>query len=137
MPRYLEIDLAGVTVTAVLREDVAPKTVAALVDVLPVTARAAHCICSGECIWFTSDRLPVPEPENATAYMSQGDIVLGPRHEFVIAYGRRCAMRGFSGYYPANAFAMVRDLDAMDRFAEVSRKTLTEGAQTITVRLKP
>jgi hypothetical protein len=136
MPRYLAIELGGVTVRAVLREDVAPRTVAALVGALPITARAAHCICSGECVFFTSEQLPLVDPENATAYVSQGDVVLGPRRELVIVYGRRCSMRGFSGYYPSNAFAMVRDLDAMDRFAEIGRKTLMEGAKPITVRLE-
>lgn len=137
MPRYLEVDLAGVPVHALLREDVAPKTIDALLKVLPMSARAMHCTCSGECVWFDSERLPVVAPENSTVYLSQGDIVLGPSHEFVIAYGRRCAMRGFSGYHPCNVFAIVRDLDAMDRFAEVCRKIKMDGAKPITVRLRP
>lgn len=138
MARYIEIELNGVTVKAVLREDGAPRTVAAVVQALPLSGRAIHCICSGECVWFESEQVPlvpaVGMEENLTIYFSQGDIALGPRHEFLIIYGRRCASRSLRGYVPYSAFAMVRDLDAMDRFAKVAAPIMSDGSGEIRVR---
>jgi len=136
MAQHIEVELNGVVVTALLLEDAAPKTVDALVKALPMSSKAIHCICSGECVWFQHDHVPIVEEENATTYFSQGDISLGYKHEFVIAYGRRCAARGFKGYMRFNVFAMVRDLDAMDRFAAVSAPIMSDGTGTISVRLK-
>jgi len=134
MAREIEVVLEGIAVNAVLREDAAPKTVAALLRALPITSTAVHCICSGECIWFKSDQVPIAFPETETVYLSQGDIALGYDNDFLIAYGRRCSTRGFKGYLPYNPIAVVRDLDAMERFAKVAHSIEFEGGKAISVR---
>lgn len=135
MSERIEISLEDIKVTAVLRDDVAPKTVDLFVRSLPLSSKAVHCICSGECIWFKDDSVPFALPENETIYLSQGDIALGYDHDFLIAYGRRCATRGFAGYLKYNPIAMVRDMDAMDAFAERAKAIEREGEKVITVTL--
>ena len=134
MAEYIEITLNGATVQAVLREDLAPKTVAAVKAALPIESPAIHCMCSGECVWLLDDRVPLVEEENAFTYMSQGDICIGYKHELVIVYGRRCATRGRKGYMYFNVFAEVRDLDAMDRFAKECEPIMSMGSGIIEVR---
>ena len=134
MPEYIEISLNGASVRAVLLEDQAPQSVAAVRDALPIESPAIHCMCSGECVWLLDDRVPLVEEENAFTYMSQGDICIGYKHEIVIVYGRRCATRGRKGYMHFNVFAMVRDLDAMDRFAKECEPIMSMGSGIIQIR---
>jgi hypothetical protein len=134
--REIEIELEGSVVTACLLEDTAPKTVAAFLEALPLSSNAIHCICSGECVWFQDDAVPIATKENETVYLSQGDIAIGYDHDFLIAYGRRCATRGFRGWLPYNPIATVRDMDAMDAFAKVAHATEFEGQKSISVRLR-
>lgn len=137
VPEQIELQLEDVIVNAVVRFDVAPINAAAFLKALPITSRAAHCICSGECVWFKTESVPIAQPENETVYLSQGDIAIGYDHDFLIAYGRRCSTRGFAGYLKYNPIAMVRDMDAMDRFAAVAAATEFDGAKPITVRIAP
>lgn len=130
----IEIELNGIVVTAEMRPDMAPKTVEAIWEALPIVSPAIHCICSGECVWLQHDDVPVVPEENATTYFSQGDISLGYKHEIVIAYGRRCAARGFKGYMHFNVFAMVQDRSGMDPFAEVSASIMSQGTGDLIIR---
>jgi hypothetical protein len=134
MSEYIEVTLNGASVQAVLLEDQAPKTVAAVKAALPIQSPAIHCMCSGECVWLQDDAVPLVEEENAFTYMSQGDICIGYKHEIVIVYGRRCATRGRKGYMHFNVFATVRDLDAMDRFAQECEPIMSMGSGIIEVR---
>lgn len=135
MSEYIEIELNGATVQALLLAEEAPQTVAAIKEALPVTSKAIHCMCSGECVWLQDDGVPKVEEENPQTYMSQGDISIGYKHELVIAYGRRCATRGKKGYMHFNVFAEVRDIEAMNRFAKECEPIMSDGSGMISVRL--
>ena len=132
----MEIELESVKVVATFLEEQAPKTCKAMSEALPLDAEAKHSTWSGNAIWFVSDKLPVVEPENAFCLMSQGDVVIYPGiKEVMVIYGRRAFSRGPStDNSPANVFAVVRDLDAMDRFAEKARNLVNVGAKRICLR---
>ena len=155
--RRVAIIIAGRQVAvADLRDDVAPKTAAAIWDALPIHGSLRHCTSSGECVFFGVDALlsidtrpnatasstlssthalvhgpPLIEPENLTCYVSQGDIVLTPDKACIMVYGRRCVVRAYVGELPSNAFAMIRDPDELDEFELVAKQTLFEGAKSI------
>jgi len=77
---------------------------------------------------MTGTVIPVETP---TVYLSEGDVALGPAHELVVAYGRRCGMRGYGGYHPVTPFAIVKDLDAFKEFAEQCQLITLEGAMQL------
>jgi hypothetical protein len=132
----MEIKLEGVKVAATLLEEEAPETCEALWNVLPLEAEAKHCAYSGMCIYFKSHKLPIVKPENSSCFVSRGDVVLYPRDpEFLIVYGRRCFLRGpVTDTSPTNVFAVVRDLDAVEKFAEKAADLLNVGAKKIFLR---
>ncbi|HWU37992.1 MAG TPA: cyclophilin-like fold protein [Candidatus Acidoferrum sp.] len=89
--KQIEIEFGGVTFTATLHEDKAPKTVAALWKILPIDDPAAvHAMWSGEMFHLTPKivDLGVQEVENAKAYQWPGEIVFYPPiQEIAICYG--------------------------------------------------
>ncbi len=89
--KKIEIEFGGVTFTATLHEDKAPKTVAALWKALPIDDPAAvHAMWSGEMFHLTPKivDLGVLEVENAKAYQWPGEIVFYPPiQEIAICYG--------------------------------------------------
>jgi hypothetical protein len=89
--KQIEIEFGGVTFTATLHEDKAPKTVAALWKALPIDDPAAvHAMWSGEMFHLTPKivDLGVQEVENGKSYQWPGEIVFYPPiQEIAICYG--------------------------------------------------
>jgi len=150
---HIDGEYAG---AAILREDVAPRTSAAIWDALPIEGKLMHGTSSGEAVFFavdvplSIDLVPnalgssdlavgnvvahgetVVPPENATCYVSQGDFVLTPYKACLIAYGRRAIIRSYVGELPSNAFAFVREPSELDALERLCKATLAHGAKRI------
>jgi hypothetical protein len=133
--RKIEIELEGVRVVATLLEDKAPKTSEAFWKILPLEADAKHCTLSGECVFFTHDKIPKVEPENHSPFVSQGDIVLSPDREIIIVHGRKCLLRTYTTiYHPSNHFAIIDHSENLEKFEKVAENLKNVGAKKIVFR---
>jgi hypothetical protein len=147
MVKEIEIEMEGVVIVGTLMDGdewgQAPKACDAFLKTLPINAKAMHGMWSGNIVVVESAKIPEVEPENPTIFLSQGDIGIVPNRygrkvgELIIAYGRRVSMRGtHTGKEPVNVFAEVKDIDSMEKFAEVCRRTRLEGLKEINIRLR-
>ncbi len=135
-PPMLEIVAAGFAFRARFEEAAAPGTVAAFRAILPFEDRLIHCRWSGESNWIPwGDRELGLGPENATCYPAPGQLLLYPggvsETELLFPYGH-CAFASKAGALAGNHFATV--VEGGERFAELGRLTLWEGAQPISFR---
>ena len=90
----LELELDGVTVTARLLDEDAPRTCRALWDALPFEALVVHSRWAGARLHTRThpkiDVGPISYPfiENPSAYQAPGDVVVWPlNNELMISYG--------------------------------------------------
>ncbi len=137
MRRVLEIVAAGFRFRARFEELEAPATVAAFKATLPFEDRIIHCRWSGESNWIPwGDRELGIGAENATCYPAPGQLLLYPggvsETELLFPYGH-CAFGSKAGALAGNHFATI--VEGGERFAELGRLTLWEGAQPISFRL--
>jgi uncharacterized protein DUF3830 len=133
----LEIAAAGFTFRARFEEIEAPATVAAFKAILPFEDRIIHCRWSGESNWIPwGDRKLGIGPENATCFPAPGQLLLYPggvsETELLFPYGH-CAFGSKAGALAGNHFATI--VEGGERFAELGRLTLWDGAQPISFRL--
>ncbi len=131
----LEID--GEQFSGILHPEKAPKTVGALLKLLPYQTRVIHARFSGEAMWtpLPTD-FPVDVPlENQTSYPSKGELLYYPgfvsEKEVLIPYGA-AVFSSRVGQLPGNHFATITD--NLDKLAEMGKKVLWEGAKNITFR---
>lgn len=133
----ITIVAGGFTFAARLEHAAAPRTVAALLRLLPLTSRIIHVRWSGEAGWvpFGELELGLP-PENATSYPHPGQILLYPggvsETELLIAYGHvRFASK--AGQLAGNHCATIEAEHAQLRM--LGQKLLWDGAQDIAITL--
>ena len=134
LPSVLRITVGGFELEARLEENAAPKTIAALRDLLPLESRLVQARWSGEAAWvpmgFELDlRLG---PENANSYPAAGELLLYPgglsEVEILFPYGATC-FASKMGQLAGNHFATITG--GREQLAELGRRVLWEGAQDI------
>ena len=131
----ITITSAGFTFRARLEVDAAPRTVAALRRLLPLTSRIIHVRWSGEAGWVPFGDLELGlGPENSTSYPHPGQILLYPggvsETELLLAYGHvRFASK--AGQLAGNHCATIET--GHEQLRILGKKLLWEGAQEIVI----
>jgi len=131
----LKITIADTRFDARLETETAPKTCAAFARCMPFSGQTIHVRWSGEGLWIPlGDRDFGVGYENHTSFPAPGQIVLYPggisETEILIAYGGiRFASK--MGQLAGNHFITITS--GLDALAEIGRKTLWEGAQTLRI----
>jgi hypothetical protein len=133
-PREIELHVGAATGRALLWEDLAPKTVAALIEAMPLEAPLLHCKWSGRAV-FASVGVPgLAVLESPVTSVYPGVLVLRPPEagasaaELLIAYGD-AEFRWPDGRRYVTPFAELRPgaellLAAMARTGEEGKITL-------------
>jgi hypothetical protein len=139
--RRLQIDFDGVTVGAVLLENLAPKTTQALASVLPLDTQATNDTWGGPVtrVWGSGSdgslQLSVTELESAKHLVWPGYVYFDPRKKMLrVCYGIDADIKDVGGAIPVTPVAAIDRAD-VERFAAVARRQLTEGKKRIAVRL--
>lgn len=118
----------------VLYFEEAPKTVLAFLETLPFTRTWIHASVSGQEIWIDdAPRLLVPQ-ENASVFVSPGEVVIGP------VKPKRNRVAGCMGIYygegkgldAGNVFAKVVDRD-YEQLKQLGKDIWHKGAQRLCV----
>jgi hypothetical protein len=132
----LEFQKGGVFVARLLTAE-APKTCATIQSRLPFTYRFHHSIVSGQALVTLPPDLTVERenqrvagvPPGTLAFLVKDEPVLVP-DEIYIAYGLFIS-RGLTVdmKQPVNIFARVEE--KLDELAQVGRRVLMEGAETV------
>jgi hypothetical protein len=132
----LEFQKGGVFVARLLTAE-APKTCASIQRRLPFTYRFHHSIVSGQALVTLPPDLTVERenqrvagvPPGTVAFLVKDEPVLVP-DEIYIAYGLFIS-RGLTVdmKQPVNVFARVEE--KLDELAQVGRRVLMEGAETV------
>ncbi|HYB04002.1 MAG TPA: DUF3830 family protein [Nitrososphaerales archaeon] len=128
------LDIDGEPFSANLHPGRAPKTVEALLKLLPYRSRVVHARFSGEAIW-----IPLPADfsmnvplENQTSYPSRGELLYYPGFvsdkEVLIPYGATI-FSSRVGQLPGNHFATVEG--KLDKLAELGTRVLWEGLKKL------
>jgi hypothetical protein len=134
------LDINNEQFSAKLHPERAPKTVEALLKLLPYRSKVIHARFSGEAIWVPLPAdFPMDVPlENQTSYPSKGELLYYPgfvsEKEVLIPYGATI-FSSRVGQLPGNHFATVEG--KLDKLAELGTRTLWEGAKEITIRKGP
>ncbi len=117
-----------------LEEEAAPRTVAAVRELLPLESKLIQARWSGESAWVPLgwDVELGLGPENASSYPAAGELLLYPgglsEVEILFPYGATC-FASKMGQLAGNHFATIED--GRDQLAELGRIVLWEGAQAI------
>ena len=119
-----------------LETEAAPKTVAAILKVLPYSERIIHVRWSGEACWIPLGDLDFGLGyENATSHPAPGQMILYPggvsETEILLAYGP-VAFASKAGPLAGNHFLTITD--RLDVLARLGRETLWTGAKTMVLR---
>ena len=129
----LAITVGSFGFTARLEDD-APKTLAALRELLPLRSQLVQARWSGESAWVPMGwELELDlGPENANSYPAAGELLLYPgglsEVEILFPYGATC-FASKMGQLAGNHFATIEE--GRERLAELGRVVLWEGAQPI------
>jgi hypothetical protein len=137
MSRRVEIEIAGVIVTAVLLEELAPRTTNAFWEILPIEQTLRHVRWGGNGAYVIERKLrdeALFPLENRIAYYFPNTIALKPEHgELAFSYGQSQA-RSLAGNGWAAHFANIEgDTTA---FLDVLAKTQREGGKPMVIRRK-
>ena len=109
MPVRLGVDLDGVRGTAELLPELAPRTVAAFLDLLPVADRAVHGRWSGQVVWVKRPLPDLPE-ENPVHLPAPGSLVLlHGAGEIMLVVGEAAIHSGLGLPRSANRFGQLAD----------------------------
>jgi hypothetical protein len=140
MPKRIEVEVEGARATYVLRDDLAPRTAAALWDALPIEGPIRHGKLSGEACFFEADGgglAELPEtPELGVTSIYQGFMVVFPnptrrRAELLLSYGL-AEYRWPTGRRYVTPVAELEGSGAA--LFDVLRRMFDEGRKTVTVR---
>jgi hypothetical protein len=128
----LRITVGEFEFAARLEEDNAPKSVAALRNLLPLESRLVQARWSGEAGWIPLGwelDLGVG-PENANSYPAPGELLLYPgglsEVEILFPYGATC-FASKMGQLAGNHVATI--VEGNEQLAELGHRVLWEGAQ--------
>ena len=129
----VKITVGDLAFRARFEESAAPKTVAAFRDLLPYEQPLIQARWSGEAAWVPLGELDLGlGVENATSYPSPGEILLYPgghsETEILVPYGRTC-FASTLGQLAGNHVLTI--VEGKDQLAELGRRVVWEGAQTI------
>src|SRR5437764_5463737 len=135
--RMLRIAAGPFRFRARLEEDAAPKSVAAIRQLLPLRSKLVHCRWSGESTWVPmGDRRIGLEYENQTSHPAPGQVLVYPggisEMEILFPYGATL-FSSKVGQLAGNHFATV--IEGGEHLADVGRLTLWEGAQDFSIEL--
>lgn len=130
---YLFVTIDGERFRARFETELAPKTVAAVRELLPYDEAIMHVRWSGEACWIPlGDRDFGLGYENATSHPAPGQFILYPggvsETEILFAYGG-VSFASKAGPLAGNHFLSI--IDGFDRLARVGRDTLRTGAKAI------
>jgi hypothetical protein len=129
----LTIRSAGMTFSARLETQLAPRTCAHFLGLLPYRKQLIHVRWSGEGCWIPLGEEPLGFPvENATRYPAPGQMIFYPggfsEAEILLAYGG-VAFASRLGALAGNHFLTITE--GLEQLPALGRKTLWEGAQDI------
>jgi hypothetical protein len=134
VPPVLEITAGSFRFTARLEEDAAPRTIAVLRGLLPLTSQLVQARWSGESAWVPMgfDLDLDLGPENANSYPAAGELLLYPgglsEVEILFPYGATC-FASKMGQLAGNHFATIEK--GCEQLPELGRAVLWEGAQEV------
>ncbi len=136
--KTINVKAGGYTFRARLEEELAPKTCALFLSLLPYKERIIHVRWSGEGVWIPlGDYNFGVGYENHTSYPAPGQIVLYPggisETEILLAYGG-VHFASKLGQLAGNHFITLTS--NLDRLAEIGKRTLWQGAQKITFQME-
>ena len=129
----LEIEAGPFRFRARFEEDAAPRTCAAVRELLPLRADLVQARWSGEAAWVPLGDLETGVgPENANSYPSAGELLLYPgglsETEILFPYGATC-FASKMGQLAGNHFATIEE--GRENLADLGRIVLWEGAQDV------
>jgi hypothetical protein len=134
VPPVLEITAGSFRFTARLEEDAAPRTIAVLRGLLPLSSQLVQARWSGESAWVPMGfELDLDlGPENANSYPAAGELLLYPgglsEVEILFPYGATC-FASKMGQLAGNHFATIEE--GGEQLPELGRAVLWEGAQDL------
>lgn len=134
----LKLDIDGTVLEADVYEEDAPKSVAALREILPINSKLSHVRWSGFATWVNLKDSDLPEipRENHTVYPSRGDLLLYPGFkndkELLFACGPTC-FKSPAGEQAGNHVATVTASN--ETLEEIEQTTLTDGELDIEITL--
>jgi hypothetical protein len=129
--RVVRVDFDGVSVTAELLDERAPRICGAIWDALPLDGQVTNVSWSGDMLrlWVT-----IPEPpdaENVVTLQHPGDILFVPGWNGLrFVYGP-AQMRGARGPHPVPRVGRLRG--DLAEFVKLARRVEWEGAKRMTV----
>ena len=133
----LAITAGPLRFTARLEEETAPKTCAALAQLLPVRSHLLQARWSGQAAWIPFGYevdLGGLGPESASSYPAAGELLLYPggvsEVEILFPYGPTC-FASVAGQLAGNHFATIED--GREQLPELGRLVIWEGAQEVTI----
>jgi len=129
----IRIDVGNLTFTARLERDRAPKTVDALLRLVPLSGSLLQARWSGESAWMPLGNLETGvTEENATDRPEPGQLLLYPHGvsetEILFPYGKTIFASKF-GILRGNHVMTI--VTGQDQLAELGRRVVWEGAQPI------
>ena len=136
MAKLIEIEADGVKAVASLHEDLAPKTVSRLWEVLPIEQKLRHVRWGGNAAYALVPELKDPSfpVENQVSFYVPGTVCLKPEHgELSFSYGQAQA-RSLAGNGWATHFATLEGDTA--EFLKVLNRTQREGTKRLVIRRK-
>jgi hypothetical protein len=134
VPPVLRITTGSFRFAARLEEDAAPRTIAVLRSLLPLSSQLVQARWSGESAWVPMGfELELGlGPENANSYPAAGELLLYPgglsEVEILFPYGATC-FASKMGQLAGNHFATIEE--GREQLPELGRIVLWEGAQDI------
>lgn len=135
--RKIDLEIEGVTASAILLDDLAPRTCQAIWERLPTTDRTIHVRWSGSA-WRTEKNyaLDLGEIENPVSRLDVGDLIYydDPRYELYkigLAYGPS-QWRDPEGELQVARFARLDGKS--NAFLEVCQRILFEGPKVVDIR---
>ncbi len=138
MTDTIQIKIGPFKFQAQLLKTMAPKTCAALLNVMPIEGRVIQARWSGESVWLQMDPYGIEVPlENQTSHPNIGYLLYYPgglsEKEILIPYGASC-FASKVGILPGNHFASITE--GIERLPQMGEKVLWEGAQEIHIELE-
>ena len=127
----LAITAGSFRLTARLEEEAAPRTIAVLRGLLPLSSQLVQARWSGESAWVPMGfELELGlRPENANSYPAAGELLLYPgglsEVEILFPYGATC-FASKMGQLAGNHFATIED--GRERLEDLGRTVSWDGA---------
>lgn len=132
--RFLEVDLDGTVVRALLNEKGAPKTCEAIWNSLPFEGRAIHAIASGD-MFRMLDKAPMPkdlEIESQNTFQRPGAVVYLPAIQEIAFCYNIARFQGRTG--PSYVTPLAQIEGDVTPFADTARTMIRQGTRPIRFR---